>query len=233
MLTSAKYRLTKNLGSVDFFKVFREVSRVHQNAAKKHPPYTWETNFNDAADATPICNLDAMLRHTFKMCSEEYVDTESHLPHVWHIECRLQMFLTGLLRKNGEDTYRTVKIDPKMQEYSNPYCFIAPEFAFMCANVPEPNFTAMMIDYERFESMPEVVRNWSVKLYKYIDWYVSTFHNTNYDWNNDITKDTQIMSNLYLFIADTLIFSQTLLRMMGENKVSFNWGPEIDMALNS
>lgn len=78
--------------------LWRMIAEVHKQATTKYPPHGWEEEFVDEKDNTPQCNLDAILRHTLKLCDGEDNEKESGLPHVYHLACRLQMYLTSIRR---------------------------------------------------------------------------------------------------------------------------------------
>lgn len=100
-----KNRLTSNL---DFYRnIFLMAAAVHKQATMKYEPNGWEKVATDENDASALCSLDAMVRHTCKLCAFEENEEQSTLHHACHLAARIQMYLT--INAQGDPTDRKIK----------------------------------------------------------------------------------------------------------------------------
>ncbi len=119
-----KNRLTSNL---DFYRnIFLMAAAVHKQATMKYEPNGWEKVATDENDASALCSLDAMVRHTCKLCAFEENEEQSTLHHACHLAARIQMYLTI-----DASLSRIVQIDVDPDE---PMKYITPEFVRYCVD---------------------------------------------------------------------------------------------------
>lgn len=78
--------------------VFQMVAAIHHGSTTKYQPNGWEREPFVDVDASALASLDAILRHTLKLCELEDYEEQSGLPHVAHVMCRVQMAITGIIR---------------------------------------------------------------------------------------------------------------------------------------
>lgn len=139
-----KDRLTTNLS---FYRnVFILAAAVHKQATMKYERHGWEKISTDEVDASAHCSLDAMVRHTLKLCAFEEYEEQSTLHHACHIAARIQMFTT-INHRNSQNHYvRENFIDPDLLIVVNPEVakmnivsdikqfetYITPEFIDLC-----------------------------------------------------------------------------------------------------
>jgi hypothetical protein len=87
-----KARLTVKFGMLK--DILAMVAAIHHNATMKYKAHGWEKEPTDATDCTAWCSLDALIRHTLKLCQFEVYEPQSTLAHAAHIASRMQMFFT-------------------------------------------------------------------------------------------------------------------------------------------
>ncbi len=154
----SKYKLLQNLVvplpleervEMNVLDILHVVSAIHLDACSKYPAYGWEQHLTTECDATPVCNLDAILRHTLQLAVGESIDTESTFPHIWHICCRLQMYFTSLYRTRIDEKgciQRSVYIlsqDLKdktikpLYPWTSDFSMLTPEFIYLCMMILE------------------------------------------------------------------------------------------------
>lgn len=94
------------------------IALIHHFGALKYSYYSW---YNDPANcnSTVSDNLNAIFRHLMAHRIGKIIDSESHLPHVFHACCRAGMlitmyyrtWLTGSLIPNKPKKNETAKFD--------------------------------------------------------------------------------------------------------------------------
>lgn len=89
---SAKYRLA-----------YIAIALIHHFGALKYGYYNW---YNDPANcnSTVSDNIDAIFRHLTAHRIGKYIDSESHLPHIYHACCRAGMLITVYYRQWGTNS---------------------------------------------------------------------------------------------------------------------------------
>lgn len=124
---------------VSVHDIIHKVGNIHANATCKYPPFCWESNFSEAADSTPVCNLNAIMRHTLEMTFGNYIDNDSGLPHTDHLLCRLEMLITSLFSNGQHDELRPQDYvsDEQFTSDATTNMLVAPEFVkYLCMLTP-------------------------------------------------------------------------------------------------
>lgn len=83
------------------------VAAIHHNATMKYKAHSWEKEPTDTTDCTAWCSLDALIRHTLKLCQFEVYEPQSTLAHAAHVASRMQMFYTIDARGDWCNTFLT------------------------------------------------------------------------------------------------------------------------------
>ena len=80
------------------------IAAVLQFGAKKYASHNWRGGISYSR------LIAALLRHTFAIVRGEYVDPESQLPHIDHVQC-CAMFLSNFMktRPDLDDLYKAPK----------------------------------------------------------------------------------------------------------------------------
>ena len=124
---------------VSVHDIIHKVGNIHANATCKYPPFCWESNFSETADSTPVCNLNAIMRHTLEMTYGNYIDKDSGLPHTDHLLCRLEMLITSLFSNGQHDELRPQDYisDEQFTSGATINMLVAPEFVkYLCMLSP-------------------------------------------------------------------------------------------------
>lgn len=89
------------------------IALIHHFGAEKYGYYSW---YNDPANcnSTISDNLNAIFRHIVAHRVGKFIDSESHLPHVFHACCRAGMLITMYYRTQLTNTLTPIK--PKKNE---------------------------------------------------------------------------------------------------------------------
>lgn len=91
------------------------ISLIHRIGTRKYELFSWY-NKPVESDSTVENNINAMIRHFSAHRSGVVFDSESHLPHLFHLACRCAMLITTYYKEKRED-YTRSKIDD-----GRPYC---------------------------------------------------------------------------------------------------------------
>lgn len=80
------------------------LAAVLQFGSKKYASHNWRGGINYSR------LIAALLRHTFSILRGEYIDAESGLPHIDHVQC-CAMFLSNMMktRPDLDDLYKEDK----------------------------------------------------------------------------------------------------------------------------
>lgn len=80
------------------------LAKVLQFGAKKYASHNWRGGISYSR------LVAALLRHTFSILRGEYIDAESGLPHIDHVQC-CAMFLSNMMktRPDLDDLYKEQK----------------------------------------------------------------------------------------------------------------------------
>lgn len=166
-----KARLTNKLHLLK--PIFEMVAATHHISTIKYEPNGWERSPFESVDASALCDLDAILRHTLKLCTLENYEEQSGLPHVAHVICRVQMAITSIQRGDKDSVYNSISANTKLDtDQMNALrqfkigvvpCvskYITPNFIEACMSLSLEDLKIDQSRYKDLKDMYSVHRTW-------------------------------------------------------------------------